>query len=133
MADFNPAIKKACGESCPPKDAKAVTLKIFRGIRSPPLTADDFLSHAELGLPCDPANCEHWGLSVWLTERAVHHARGTYRPIRRWHIAAGTITPQDGVLMATPTTPQPEHHTFWKVFGKDISGSFTIVIVPENS
>lgn len=93
---------------------------------------DDFLSHAELNLVDDRTICEHWGLSVWVSLHAVEHARKTYRPLRKWHIASGDVSPDDGVLMATPSTRQPEHHTFWKVYGRDISGSFTVMISPSN-
>jgi hypothetical protein len=48
------------------------------------------------------------------------------------HIAKGEVTPDDGVLLATPTKLQPEHHTFWKVLGNDLSPKFAIILPPAN-
>jgi hypothetical protein len=129
---FNPEILEVCGDVCPPSAAEAVTLKIYRGIRDGSITAQEFLSHVERELPSDPTNCEHWGLSVWISEPAVEHARRTYRSVRRMQIAVGEVTPDDGVLLATPTKQQPEHHTFWKVFGKDFSHKFQVAWEPAN-
>jgi hypothetical protein len=131
--EFNPDIPKACGPTCPPSEAQPVNQKIYRGIRTPPVKPDDFLSHVELQLDSDASNCEHWGLSVWVTRDAVDHAIKTFRPLRKWHIAEGVVNATDGVLLATPTGRQPQHHTFWKVFGKDLTGNFTIILAPANA
>lgn len=107
---------------------------VFRGIKSSVVSAKDFVSHAEGGLHGhDRMNCDHWGLSVWTTMKAVEHARKTYKAMRRWHIAEGALTVNDGVLLATPSGPQPEHYTFWKYLDRDITASFQIVLNPANS
>jgi hypothetical protein len=129
---FHPSIRDECSCDCPPNSADQVQQTIYRGIRELPLKPEDFLSHAELNLVDDRTICEHWGLSVWVTLNAVKNDMKTYRPLRKWHVASGDVSPDDGVLMATPTRRQPEHYTFWKVYGKDISGSFTIIISPSN-
>ena len=131
---FNPAIAEALGDTCPPKEAQPANLTIYRGVRTPPVGPDDFLSHVEAQVDGNnPNDCEHWGLSVWVSMEAVEHARRTYRGIRRWYVAQGDVTEEDGVLLVTPSSRQPEHHTFWKVFGKDISGAFQIVLNPANA
>ena len=131
---FNPDIAASCSDTCPPSEAAPVHQTVFRGIREPPVTANDFLSHAELEADgADPSSCEHWGLSVWVSEAAVAHARDVYRPLRKWHVASAELTPADGVILATPSAKQPDHHTLWKPLGRDLSTAFTIVMLPSNS
>lgn len=128
---FNPAILENCPETCPPQAAQPVQGKVYRGIRQTPIGPNDFLSHAELGMPvARPEVCEHWGLSVWVSEAAVKHAREVYRPLRKWHVAAANLTPADGVILATPSSAQPDHHTFWKPLNKDLTTAFSIVLAP---
>jgi hypothetical protein len=74
--------------------------------------------------------CECWGLSVWTSRDAVDHARKASRYVRRWHIAAGQVVPEDGVILATPSEQQPEHHTFWRDVRRDLASRFTIILPP---
>jgi hypothetical protein len=130
---FNPAIADGCGETCPPHAAQPVKGKVYRGIRQAPMGPNDFLSHVELGLAgARPEVCEHWGLSVWVSEAAVKHAREVYRPLRRWHVASANLTPADGVILATPSATQPDHHTFWRPLNRDLTTAFTIVLAPAS-
>lgn len=130
MVEYHPNFPPAC----PPSDALPASGEIFRGIRTPPVTSADFLSHVELQMKnCDSSNCEHWGLSVWVSRAAVVNARKVFKYMRRWHIAVGTVDADDGVIKPTPNEKNNEHHTFWKAFGNDISDRFTIAFEPEVS
>jgi len=92
---------------------------------------EHFTSHAELKRKnCNPKDCTHWGLSVWMTTEAVEHARKIMPWLSAWCIASGTLDVDDGVLMPTPNDGQPDHHTFWKYFGREIAGKFKIVMKP---
>jgi hypothetical protein len=116
---------------CPPPNAGPANGVIFRGIPKPPISEDDFLSHPELNRPnCDHGNCEHWGLSVWVSKAEAEHAQRIFRYMRKWHIASGSVNGSDGVIMQTPSNQQPNHHTFWKIYGLEISSRFQIVIQP---
>jgi hypothetical protein len=90
MAEFHPDCQKC--PDCPPKEANPINGSIWRGVKELPLGENDFLSYAELELPnSDKQNCDHWGLSVWISEADVHHARGLHRYMRRWHVASGKV------------------------------------------
>jgi hypothetical protein len=134
MHKYHPDMEPLFGDTCPPQAAQPVDREVFRGVKSPVISANDFVSHAEGRLPNhDRTNCEHWGLSVWTSDAAVEHARKTFRVMRRWYIAKGKVTGADGVLLATPSGAQPEHHTFWKLFNHDIHDAFEVVLNPANS
>jgi hypothetical protein len=127
--DFHPERPK--NPECPPKDAEFVHGVVWRGVKQDPPVEKDFLSHAEQNLPnCDKQNCEHWGLSVWVSEAAVDHARGLHDYVRRWHIASGKLEPTDGKIMPTPRYEGDTHHTFWKFHGHSVLAKFSIVMPP---
>lgn len=134
LTKFHPDLEPIFGDTCPPRSAQPVNQPVYRGIKQSVITANDFVSHAEGKLNGYNINdCDHWGLSVWTTMAAVEHARKTYKAMRRWHIAKGAVTVDDGVLLATPSGPQPEHYTFWKYLDRDLTASFQIVLNPANS
>jgi hypothetical protein len=126
MHKFHPGLPA----ECPPKEAQPIEGALYRGILHPPVSAVDFLSHREANKKCTAGECECWGLSVWRTRDAVDHARATIRYIRRWHIAAGQVVPEDGVILPTPSEQQPEHHTFWRDVQRDVARRFTIILLP---
>lgn len=129
---FNPDISQHCSDQCPPAAAELVVGPVYRGVRVLPVTEEDFKSDAELRRNGkDPADCLNWGLSVWRTEQAVVHARNTYRALRRWHIAKGELTGSEGMIMATPTNSQPQHHTLWKAAGINYLPLFAVVMNPS--
>lgn len=121
-------------ENCPPSVAKPVERLIYRGIKSPPISSNDFLSHRELGEKCSAkgryGECDCWSLSVWVSEEAVNHARGISGRIKQWYIAAGKVSKTDGVLMATPSNSQPEHHSFFCDINSDLAPKFALVMNP---
>jgi hypothetical protein len=129
---FDPDISKYCKERCPPSTAQPVQGVVYRGIREAPMTDRDFKSDAELRRNGKSlGDCRNWGLSVWTSEKAVVHARRTYRPLRQWHVASGSLAPADGVLLSTPTTSQPEHCTLWAALGSKLLAKFKLVMGPE--
>lgn len=105
-------------ETCPLPGSAPHQGVLYRAIKSHDIEAWDFLSDAERGREgCDLAICVNWGLSVWITESGVEHARKIVRGFNKKGIARVSVSPEDGVMKATPTNgtnPQPEHHTFWK-------------------
>jgi hypothetical protein len=114
-------------DQCPPAIAQESEGLVFRGVRRPPLSDGDFLSHFELGLPnANDNDCNHRGLSVWRTQAAVLHAKKVIPAIRKWKIAAGILEPTDGLIAPTPAERQPEHFTFWKLEHVQVTGKFTI-------
>lgn len=125
--DFNPDVPA----SCPPGDAEPANHIVYRQVDTDVLSVEDFKSHAEKGKKCDPEDCKSWGCSVWTNLDAAVHARKLFNHFRRTYLAAGSVGPTDGVIKMTPNNRQPEHYTFWKSFGKDISGNFEIVMQPE--
>lgn len=112
---------------CPPVEAEESEGVVYRGIKEPPVSDEDFLSHVELGRPNAEDNvCIHRGLSVWRTPAAVWHARKLSRFFKNLHIAVGVLEPQDGMIAPTPSGNQADHFTFWKVENVQITGKFKL-------
>jgi hypothetical protein len=129
MPDFHPDRPK--NPKCPPNEAQFASGRVWRGVRELPLSEDHFKSHAELKLHnSNPEDCEHWGLSVWVSEDAVFHARKLFKFMRRWYIAVGVVDANDGKILPTPNAQQPDHHTFWKFHKHEVAGKFRIVMEP---
>ena len=111
-----------------------MTGKIYRGIKASPMSEEDFISHREAQARCSAdgphGECDCWGLSVWVSEDAVNHARAANGFAKKWYIAAGDVVPEDGVIMATPTKAQPQHHSFFRDINSDLKSKFKIVLNP---
>ena len=108
-----------------------MTGTLYRAIKEPPVGEKDFLSKRELGEPCEGDQCLCSGLSVWPSLEAVEHARKISRYFRAMNIASGQISENDGLIRATPTRRQPQHHTFWRDIRIDLSKKFTIHLSPS--
>jgi hypothetical protein len=120
-----------CAGQCPPAEAAPADRVVFRGIKKLPLADKDFKSYVENKTKgYDVSNCAHWGLSVWLTEEAAEHGRRLMNHMRKWHVARGNISTEDGVFLNTPRNDQEEHYTFWKCFNVPMTNKFTIVLYP---
>lgn len=129
--EYHPDIPKSCSGQCPPAEAKPEDRIVFRGVKKLPLGNKDFLSHVENKTRgSDATNCNHWGLSVWLTEEAAEHGRRLMSHMRKWHVAKGHIVESDGVFLKTPSDDQEHHYTFWKRFDASIADKFDIVLHP---
>jgi hypothetical protein len=129
--EYHPDIPKSCRGQCPPAEATPADRVVFRGIKKLPLADKDFLSHVENKTNGhDASNCQHWGLSVWLTEEAAEHGRRLMQYMRKWHVAKGTIAASDGVFLRTGSNTQEEHYTFWKCANVSVTEKFTIALYP---
>ncbi|OOG71547.1 hypothetical protein B0E45_10900 [Sinorhizobium sp. A49] len=117
--------------SCPPGGAANVNAELFKAIDGRQPNVDDFKSFAEKDREgIDKALCQSWGLSVWPSMDAVDHALKTYKFFTKKRIIKFSVTPADGTLMVTPSSAQPEHHTFWKYRSCNLLNSCQIVITP---
>lgn len=127
MIKFNPLIPKGC----PPAEATAGDVTLYRGVRKPPISELAFVPHAEDSkAKCDKSKCESWGLSVWVTMADVKHAQKIQRYMRKWAIAKGKVCASHGVLKKTGNKKQPNHHTFWKGHEVELAAKFKIVQFP---
>lgn len=118
--------------ACPPVDAVPVQGDVYRGCRTADLSDQDFLSFGELrSARHDPSLCAVWGLSVWVSQEAVEFARANMPYVRKWHIHRGNLSPEHGVIIATPSAQQPEHHTFWKDRNQSVAALFELYLEPE--
>lgn len=119
-------------DACPPQEAEPVLGTVYRGVRNGRVSEDDFLSLNERKRAY-PTDCDHWGLSVWVTEEAVKHAYKILIPLKKrtWSIAVGQLQPTDGLIMHTPSPTQPDHRTFWKNRNADMVRKFQITQIVE--
>jgi hypothetical protein len=101
-------------ESCPPEDARPADIKAFRFVDGFPCSGPDFVSVQERNPHRDYGNrCKACGLSVFLS---IEDALGMQKRIpgfRKKRLAVGALTPDDGVVKATPSQNEPSHHTWW--------------------
>lgn len=119
-------------EACPPLDAEDTSGTVFRAIPDLPICEKHFKSWVKAEHPsARPHDCRHWGLSVWTSLEAVQHAREINTLMRSSYIASADLAVGDGLIKATPTKPQPEHHTLWCDIATDMPPKFEIVLKPE--
>jgi hypothetical protein len=118
--------------NCPPDRSGPTEATIYRALETAPPAAADFLSWVEAQHQSANRNiCKHWGLSVWLDEEAVEHARGTIPSMREKYIASAQLADTDGRVAATPSRTQPLHCTFWCDEGAQIFTKFSVYLEPE--
>lgn len=111
MSDYNDNIPN----HCLPLSGLGGDHTIYRAVgKTPDVTSENCKSHAELGKRCNLNCCNAWGLSVWLSENDVNHARGLFKFLARQYVVRGMIKENQGCLKHTPSNPQPNHYTFWK-------------------
>ena len=102
-----------------PVGAKVVDAQLFHGCKAQIATDEDFAPFAQSNdqykrARAEKAGCNGWGISVWTTEAAARHAQQLFPDwAGRWHMFRGDVTPDLGQLKPTPSSNQPEHHTFW--------------------
>jgi|SRR5580704_13894982 hypothetical protein len=128
MPTFDPKYPK----DCPPMNAQLANGVVFRGIKKTPISEKDFFSWVEKKIPQgDPTKCDHWGLSIWMSEADAFHAQNLFPSLfGKWHVAAGNVTGQDGKVALTPHNNYPQHHTFWKAKDVALAARFKIVLKP---
>lgn len=114
-------------DDCPVPEAEAISKRVYRGIRKKLPNTKDFESEAERrAFSAGEGRCVDWGLSTWVSRAAVEWARKIVPGFDRKAIVGFDATPADGMIAHTPTGPQPEHHTFWKVVDVDLCPRCTI-------
>lgn len=119
-------------KQCPPVEAERVNSTLYKAIDGDQPVIRDFHSFAERGRKnTDPQKCISWGLSVWPDMNAVMHGRDAIPYFRTKKIIQFSITPEDGCVGYTPSATQPDHHTFWKVFGRNLLNECEIVLEEE--
>ena len=118
-------------DDCPLEGAEPAGT-IFKAVKQVPALASDFESDVEGNKAnAKRSSCKNWGFSVWQTIEAVRHGRETYAHFRESYIVVGELAPTDGEVLTTPSKAQPQHSTFWKVHGLDISSKFVSALDPE--
>lgn len=122
--------KQGTPPGCPADNTPDASGTIFRACDTNPPSEEDLTSHAHSTLArkrrnVDPAKCTHWGLSVWITEQDVQHARELHDWIQRKTICKLAVTPSDGKLAQTGAS---SHHTFWPYEGVDLASRFEIFL-----
>jgi hypothetical protein len=115
---------------CPPVDAVAVVLEVFRFVERDPPVAGDFVPWLISGRPVPPQRaCEAAGLSVFTELADAARYRRRFRGFRRKRIARGIIQPEHGRTKPTPRPECPSHVTWWVADGVAPEGIF--VVIPE--
>lgn len=129
---YHPEIARYCSSRCPPSDAEPADIVAYRSTPNWPISDADFLSDIETNKKNrDKTVCQHWGCSVWPNQAAAQHAWTLFKWVRRKYVVAGRLEPSDGQVLATPTGNQPEHFTFWKAVGVDVSTKFKVIFRPS--
>lgn len=114
-----------------PTNAAHINAPIYRGCETNPSTAEDFVPHPMSQKPrklkrCDPKDCNHWGLSVWVRLEDALHAQVLFDWAAKWHIFEGTVSDSDGEIRQTPAR-LPGHHTFWCYEGVFLQPKFSCI------
>lgn len=119
-------------EFCPPVESEDTIGDFYRAIEELPISRDDFLSYVSAGkASAKKNNCQHWGLSVWVSLEDALHARNINAHMKNMYISRGTLATNDGKFLATPSKKQPQHHTLWYDIEVELFKKFTIVCDPE--
>lgn len=120
--------------SCPPTCAPDASGIVFRFATQSPISADDFLSHFELGLAPTANACSRASLSVY---RDLAPARKKLRQLRdrfpaRFgpHIAEGLLAAEHGKLMQNGS--DPDHLEWWAYKGVERHTPFRIADTLES-
>lgn len=100
---------------CPLPGAQPHVGIMYRALKAAEPTEWDFTSDAERAREgYSVEDCLNWGLSVWVSEGGVEHARRIIKGFHKKCVVRVVVGVADGLLLATPTDNQPEHHTYWK-------------------
>lgn len=107
-------------KGCPPDDAEAREICVYRICKSNPINRSDFCSYYELGKNGDPI--KKFGVSVFSDVQDVkttimlpnHKNKGEY-------IAVGLTKTECGVIKHTPShgNPKSSHYTWWLYEGAE--------------
>lgn len=100
-------------DDCPPAEARADDVHVFRLVTTiPPSPADFMPTNVEFPHRAfKPEDfCCACGVSVFTNVADVEQRRSDYKPLRTRKIAQGLISTQDGLVLETF---RPSHMTWW--------------------
>ncbi|WP_022652459.1 hypothetical protein [Aquaspirillum serpens] len=116
-------------QGCPPDDAEAADGQLFRVAKSYPPTAEDFMSHEELGKKSTGPQCLRVGLSLFRTLDDAEHLTQLFPKLGQY-VMRGQLQPCHGVLKLTPSNRHPTHTTWWPYEGVDRAEPFSLAVSP---
>jgi hypothetical protein len=121
---------------CPGDDAFERDARLFRACRGNPPTDEDYRPHNESAVPqkrrkADANNCAGWGLSVWVDEAELRHAREHVMPwMKRAYIFRSDVAAHEGRLSAPGGNG---HHTYWPYAQTDLRVRASLFLNPEGN
>jgi hypothetical protein len=104
--------RKHVPNDCPPEDAHANQITVYRLINGESPTAHDFLSYKEEGRGFDD-ECIASGLSVYTEMAGIEALKRKIKKLKDRKVIAGTFQSDWGVLKNTPSNLHLSHHTWW--------------------
>ncbi len=131
MSEFPEWMPTGC-----PEGASEAETTLYRACESNPPSEEDLTPHARSSTlrkkkQAASAGCIGYALSVWLSEKDAMHAQKLFPTLgAKWHIFKAEVTNEDGQLEATPSKPQPGHHSYWPYKGVDLKPRLAIALPP---
>jgi hypothetical protein len=119
----------ALPENCPPQDANALPLKVFRLLSTNQIIDGDFRSLIEEGRKrgnaTDDQFCMMHGLSVFATQSDAQHHIELFgsKPF----VASADLAVTDGEAKHTASQKFPSHVTWWPDPGLDRKSKFGLI------
>lgn len=121
---------------CPGDAADERPAALFRACIDHPPSVEDYTPHNESTLPAkmrraDPENCIGWGLSVWVNEDELLHARQHVMPwMMRRYIFRSDVNVAEGRLSDRGASG---HHTYWAYQQTDVRARAVLFLEPEGN
>ena len=115
--------------NCPPKDAKPASGDVFRLVKKNLITNKDFITLAQRKSDEDYGKdqCKACGVSVYRDINDARKMRKRVRPMRKKKIAKGTLRPNLGYILDTPSFHEKTHITWWVPVGVKPQSIFSVV------
>ncbi len=103
---------------CPPTTAKKTDLMVYRLVDNNPPNINDFSSWRELNphqeCPQNITEFQTCGISVFTSLEDIKRAKRKIPRLRKKKIAQANLTPDLGLIIATPSQNTGQsHHTWW--------------------
>ncbi len=105
-------------DNCPFEDAKEPSFKVYYLVKNNPPCAEDFRSlherRPDSKFDNSALECQSCGISVFTDIEGIDLAKKISSGFRRMKTAAGTLTPDLGLIKNTKSQRTGDsHHTFW--------------------
>ncbi len=114
-------------KQCPPFNARAVEITLYRMVKNNPLTTKDFLCHRLLYPNIEFSDpCEACGLSTYSSIDGAYKLQQTVPKFKKYKIAYGNIKPDNGPILETSSRDNPHHVTWWVALGIDAKSLFCV-------